>query len=135
MLLVALGARTVVGLFLGVIFSFVGWMIAWTVHALPTTAMFEVVTVLSIGGSAGVAAVLAWWNPARPNRVTALHVTLTIGAAMLSSWIAYEMAVTSARSTFLGESILLPMMYGSVLGGNLIASGISAYRAVRHREV
>ena len=135
MIFVSLGVRAVLGLSLGVVFSFIGWMIAWSVHVLPTTAMFEVVTVLCIGGSAGVAAVLAWWNPARPKSVMALYVTLTIGAAMLSSLIAYERAVTQPRYTFLGEGILLPMMYGSVIGGNLIASVISAYRAVRHREV
>ena len=135
MLIVSLGARAVLGLSLGVVLSFVGWMIAWNVRAFPGTTSFEVVTVLSIGGMVAIGAILAWWNPSRPTSVVAAYIVLTFGGALLSAWIAYERAVTVTRYTFLGEGILLPMMYASIIGANLVASVLSTYRMVRYREV
>lgn len=66
--------------------------------------------------------------------MAAIYIALTVGGAILSAWIAFEIAVANTRYTFIGRGILLPMMDAAVIGATVVPIAFFAYGALRHRE-
>jgi hypothetical protein len=146
-LLVALVVRGLIGVLLATVLGLLGWAIARM--SVPQSAfnsvVFSSVTVLVVGGSAGIGAILAWWNTEAPWRVKLPGIALTMVIAMLSSWIAFQLIQDNTHFTWVPRVGQVKVIYlrdalsatltGGVLSANLVAGLFYLYRAALRREL
>lgn len=146
-LLVALVVRGLIGVILATVLGLFGWGMARmsVPQSAFNSALFSSVTVFVVGGSAGLGAILAWWNTEAPWRVKLLGIVLTVGIAMLSSWTAFQLIRGNTHFTWVPRVGQVPVIYlrdalsatltGGVLGANIVAGLFYLYRAALRREL
>ena len=106
---------------------------------------FFLVHAAMLGVPAAAGAALAWWNTQSSGRVNWLAVVLTLGTALVSTWLVLEIrGVETYNALFFGflrvpvistKDMLSKMVFTAVLSANAAAAAFYLYRALRHREV
>lgn len=146
-LLVILTFRVFGGIFLAVVFAFMSWLLTRPQfeQAMLDSDLLSLVPVLIVGISGGLGAMLAWWNADHARTIKFVYVAVTLGAAMLSTWVTFQYARSITHPTFLTgigmvrviypKDVVIASISAVVISGNVVGGVFYLYRALRHREV
>ena len=145
-LLVTVFARAVFGLFAAIALSTVIWSFFW-VSFKPSPeelASFFLLQTLVVGIPAGLAVIFAWWNTQSPQRIQVMFIALALFASVVSAWGTNELRGVETHYALVNGVLRVPvfsvrhmlasMLFGAVLGGNLVAGIFFLYRSLKYRE-
>ncbi|SVA27341.1 uncharacterized protein METZ01_LOCUS80195 [marine metagenome] len=145
-LLVTVFARAVFGLFAAIALSTVIWSFFWVSFS-PSPeelASFFLLQTLVVGIPAGLAVIFAWWNTQSPQRIQVMFIALALFASVISAWGTNELRGVETHyalangvlrvPVFSVRHMLASMLFGAVLGGNLVAGVFFLYRSLKYRE-
>ena len=145
-LLVTVFARAVFGLFAAIALSTVIWSFFW-VSFKPSPeelASFFLLQTLVVGIPAGLAVIFAWWNTQSPQRIQVMFIALALFTSVVSAWGTNELRGVETHYALVNGVLRVPvfsvrhmlasMLFGAVLGGNLVAGVFFLYRSLKYRE-
>ena len=145
-LLVNALARGALGLLSAIVLSFLFWRLTEVMFDLSDSSLGLqfLVQSLIVGFAAAVPTVFAWWNTQSKRRIQLVYVVVTLGTAVAGAWLVNEIrGVETYYALFGGVTRLqvfsrthmfVSMIFGAVIGANVVAAAFYIYRAMRYRE-
>ncbi len=129
-MIVSLVARTVISILGGLVFGFVGWLIAWLLmpYLEFTGLALPIASTVFLGIATSVTATAVFWDAYdSPARKTA-YAASVIGATMVACIITFTITMSSPKYIYITRGVIFPMINIGTFTATLIAAGYYLHR-------